>query len=89
MATPTINAITVEPQTIAPGGQATITVDAVDPDSQEVTVSVTVTDAAGNTGTGSAKVRISDPLTYSASVPDGQGTVAQGSKPNEFIYTAP
>jgi hypothetical protein len=90
MAQPVISSVVASPATVAPGGASVITVTAFDPDSQIVTVDITVRDQAGNVGSGSVDIQVNDPLTYEASVPAGQGSVVQDpTQPNVFHYTAP
>jgi hypothetical protein len=88
MASPVIDAIVVTPSTpLNPGQSATITVTAHDPDQSARTLTVTVTDAAGNSGTGQVVINVSDPLTYTATV-SGGGSVTGGGASNTFTYTA-
>lgn len=84
MAAPIIDSIEVVypagKTTVALGETAQIVVKAHDPDAQTVQVGVTVTDPAGNKGTGQVAVVISDPLTYSATAPSG--TITGGGTSN-------
>jgi hypothetical protein len=91
MAAPVIDSIAVAypagQTSLAPGETATLTVAAHDPDGQTLSVTVTVTDAAGNVSTpGAASVTISDPLTYAATAP--AGTITGGGASNVFQYKA-
>lgn len=73
--------------TIAPGETATLTVAAHDVDSQTIQVTVTVTDAAGNVGTGQVPVVVSDPLTYAATATGG-ATITGGGASNVIAVKA-
>ena len=90
MATPIIDSISVAypagKSSVAPGETAVITVVAHDPDSQTVMVGVTVTDAAGNAGSGQVPVVISDPLVFSASA--SSGTITGGGTSNMLNFQA-
>jgi hypothetical protein len=89
MANPVIDSVTAVPSTVAPGGSSTITVLAHDPDSRDVTISLTVEDGQGNVTPGSVIVTIADPLTYGATVPAADGAVVQdGGEPHIFHFTA-
>jgi len=90
VAAPVITGITVlYPESRAykhPGEAATVVVNAMDADSQQITVTVTVADQAGNEATQNVTVVQSDPLTYSAATAAGH-TVTSGANPNEFLVT--
>lgn len=86
MSKPVIRGVTVDPRTVAPGGQATVTIDAFDPDSRTVTCSAEVTDSAGNTATATTNLTVGDPLTYSLTTDDpGIESITQDpQQPNLF-----
>lgn len=91
MAAPIIDSVDVSPATIAPGEQATITIDARDPDSVTVDLGAEVFDADGDKTGQSASLRIEDPLSYALSEASGPGgTIEQDpDQPNVWYYTAP
>lgn len=87
MAAPIITSVTIEPDPVPAGSQATITVNAYDPDQGEFTVTGTVTDSAGTEVPFSATGRTSDPLVYEAVV--DVGTLTHDTVlGNVFYWTA-
>jgi hypothetical protein len=93
MATPAIQSITVTypggASGLLPGQTATVQVAALDSDARTVELSLVVTDQAGHAQTGTTTVIVTDPLTFSASVVSGGGSVvADPSTPGRFFYTA-
>lgn len=71
-----------------PGEAAEIYVNAIDADALQITVNVTVTDAAGNISQEAALVVQNDPLTYAAtSEQEGVQVVADPTTPNRFFVT--
>lgn len=69
MATPTVSA-SLDKAVYSPGDTATLTVTYNDPDTSQLKVTVTVTDAEGNT---------SDPAVVSATIDPSQITVTDNS----------
>jgi hypothetical protein len=91
MAAPVIDSIQViyppGKNSVAPGETAQIIVTAHDADSAPMTVSVVVTDAAGNqSSVGTATVNKTDALTYSADA--AGGTITGGGSSNVFTFKA-
>lgn len=67
MASPTVSA-SLDKMTYAPGDKATLTVTYGDPDNKTFTVTVTVTDQAGNSSVpAEVQANIADPVTVSVS----------------------
>lgn len=85
MATPVIDSATIDPQTVAPGGTATLTVTAHDPDQRDITLTVTAADQAGTTAIGTLTLHVSDPVTVTATCDDASVTVTPvAGKPGVF-----
>ncbi len=73
---------------VSPGQTAELVIDAIDADSRTVTVTVKVTDAAGNEVGSDVSVIVTDPLTYAASSTSSGVTVTQDpTQPNHFYVT--
>ena len=66
MGAPVIQINEVTPGTVQPGGQATWTTKAIDPDARTASFSRTVEDSTGQEVTFANTITISDPLTYGA-----------------------
>lgn len=87
---PVIRSVTVTPNTVQPGGTATVTIDAYDPDSRSVTFEGSVTDSNGNVTHASTTLTVGDPLTYSLTCGDPSVGITQDpTLKNTFHITVP
>lgn len=85
MAKPVIGDVTITPDPVPEGQQATITVAATDPDTRQVAAEATVVDDTGRVLRQSFTFRVSDALTYSVTV--DSGTVTQDpTDPSQFVW---
>lgn len=84
MSTPVIRSISVNPPVVPPGGSATITVDAFDPDDGVATIKIEFTDGSGNKTEGEATIAVKDSL--SASATTDRGTISQTGS-FTFVWT--
>lgn len=86
---PVINSVTVTPQVIGPGGKATVTVLASDPDDKVFKGKVKVSNTDGATGPEMAvEFKRQDTITYECTFDDPAVQVVQTS-PGVFECTAP
>ena len=86
MAAPIIQTISITPDPVPVGQQATIIIDAYDPDASVVSADVIVTDSQGNQQIGSGSFTVSDPLTFQVTV--NSGSVSQdAANPNVWYWT--
>ena len=86
MAKPLIGGVSITPDPVPEGQQATIEISATDPDTRQVNAEATVVDDAGQVLRKSFTFRVSDALAYSVSV--DSGTVTQDpTDPSMFIWS--
>lgn len=88
MATPTVTA-SLNKAAFAPGELMTLTIDHADTDRQQLTITVSVTDSQGNTGTATPVTCVIDQGTISiVSSPLKTWTLQPGSTIGHAVYTA-
>lgn len=88
MATPIIRSINANPDTLQPGQSTQVVIDAFDPDARTVTLSGSVTDAAGNTASAITTLTVGDPLTYTLTSSDAGVTIAADpNSPGRYTVT--
>lgn len=86
MSAPTCSA-SLNKATYAPGETMTLTVNYGDPDRRTDTVTITVTDSTGLTGTASTTL-VMDPLTLAVSDSSGRVWAKQSDTGSVAVYTA-
>jgi len=86
MARPLIGNVSITPDPVPEGQQATIGITATDPDTRQVTAEATAVDDAGHVLRKSFTFRVSDALTYAVSVDSGIVT-QDPNDPTHFIWS--
>jgi hypothetical protein len=88
MATPVISNIKLDKASYSPGQKAVLTFDASDPDSREVTVTISVTDQGGATGTATVPVTVNDPIDTTVQDSTGRRWTKTGQTGNTQTWEA-